>query len=113
MIRVYLHLLDRADEMSGIFNAGFENVSIMEIARTVTRHVPMEIDTTESNDPRSYRLCSDKLLATGFEPKFGIEDAIRDLVEAYRRGDLANDDNQYNVKTMLNLAAKNELSTIQ
>ena len=113
MIRVYLHLLDRADEMSGIFNAGFENVSIMEIARTVTRHVPVEIDTTESNDPRSYRLCSDKLLATGFEPKFGIEDAIRDLVEAYRRGDLANDDNQYNVKTMLNLATKNELSTIQ
>ncbi|HRD75888.1 MAG TPA: SDR family oxidoreductase, partial [Hyphomicrobiaceae bacterium] len=64
---LYIFLLDHP-EHTGVFNAGFENISIMDIAQRVTAHVPAEIVVTPSNDPRSYRVNSDRLLATGFKP---------------------------------------------
>ena len=57
LVRIYLHLLDSA-AAPGIYNAGFENLSIREIAERVQAAVPCEIITTSSNDPRSYRLCN-------------------------------------------------------
>ena len=60
---VYLHLIDHP-EVTGVYNAGFENISIMDIAKLVTKYISVEIAVTESNDPRSYRINSDKLLAT-------------------------------------------------
>lgn len=96
---VYLHLIDHP-EVTGIYNAGFENISILDIAKLVTKHVPVEIVVTESNDPRSYRVNSDKLLATGFKPKKGVEDAIREIIEKYRAGDLKDEDHFYNLKWM-------------
>lgn len=96
---VYLHLLDHP-EATGIYNAGFENISIMDIARLVTRHVPVEIAVTASNDPRSYRVNSDKLLATGFKPKKTVEDAVREIIGKYRDGALKDEDRCYNLKWM-------------
>src|SRR3954467_14676749 len=58
---VYLFMLDRPD-VQGVYNAGFENISIMDIAERVVEHAPSKITVTESNDPRSYRVNSDKLL---------------------------------------------------
>jgi len=82
---LYIFLL-KHPEHTGIYNAGFENVSILEIAKAVSRHVNAEIVVTPSNDPRSYRVNSDRLLATGFKPKKTIEDAISELVGLYRQG---------------------------
>jgi nucleoside-diphosphate-sugar epimerase len=82
---LYVFLLDHPEHV-GIYNAGFENLSIMEIAQTVARHVDAEIVVTPSNDPRSYRVNSDRLLATGFKPKKTIEDAVKELVGLYRQG---------------------------
>jgi nucleoside-diphosphate-sugar epimerase len=82
---LYLFLLDHP-EHAGIFNAGFENVSILDVAKMVARHVKAEIVVTPSNDPRSYRVNSDRLLATGYKPRKTIEDAIRELVGLYRQG---------------------------
>lgn len=96
---VYLHLIDHP-EVTGIYNAGFENISILDIAKIVTRHVPVEIIVTESNDPRSYRVNSDKLLATGFKPKKGVEDAVLEIITKYRAGDLKDEDRFYNLKWM-------------
>ena len=50
---------------TGIYNAGFENISILDIAKMVATQVEADIEVTESNDPRSYRVNSDKLLGTG------------------------------------------------
>lgn len=100
MVGVYLHFLKLGSRAQGIFNAGFENISILDIANMVARHVPAEIVVTESNDPRSYRLNSDKLLATGFKPQYGVEDAIKELVAAYRGGHFKDEDNCYNIRTM-------------
>jgi len=96
---VYIFLLDHP-ECTGVFNAGFENLSIMEIAERVAGHAPAEISVTESNDPRSYRINSDRLLATGYEPKKTVDDAIRELVAKFESGELKDDDRFHNLKWM-------------
>ena len=96
---VYLHLLDRPD-LRGIYNAGFENLSIMEIARMVADRVQTRISVIESNDPRSYRVNSAKLLAAGFRPKKTVHDAINEVVAAYQAGRLADEDRFHNLKWM-------------
>lgn len=87
-------------ELDGIYNAGFENISIMDIARAVTEVVPAEIAVSDSNDPRSYRINSDKLLKTGFVPTKGVNDAIRELVGKYESGILKDEDRFYNLRWM-------------
>lgn len=96
---VYLHLIDHP-EATGVYNAGFENISIMDIAKLVTKYIPVEIVVTESNDPRSYRINSDKLLATGYKPKKTVEDAIHEIIEQYRTGVLKDEDHFYNLRWM-------------
>jgi len=104
MIRVYHHFLQLGRRFPGIFNAGFENISILDIAQRVTRHVPAEIVVTPSNDPRSYRLSSKKLLATGFVQGHTVEDGILDVIAAQRDGRLKDEERCYNIKTMKKLA---------
>lgn len=96
---LYIYLMDHP-EITGIYNAGFENISILDIANMVTKYIPVEIVVTESNDPRSYRVNSDKLLATGFKPKKKVEDAIREIIEHYKQGTITDEDHFYNLKWM-------------
>lgn len=104
MIAVYLHFLELGDKAAGIYNAGFENISILDIANTVVKVVPADIVVTESNDPRSYRLSSDKLLSTGFKPEYSVAHGIQEIIEAYQSGTLRDDDSCYNVRVMKTLA---------
>ena len=104
MIRVYDHFLLQIDALdSGNYNAGFENMSILAIAELIKSKIPAEIVITESNDPRSYRQNSDKLLATGFLHSFSVEDAIDEIIAKYNTGEIENKDEYYTVKTMKNL----------
>ena len=96
---LYLHLIDHP-EITGIYNAGFENISILDIAKRVIQYVPAEITVTPSNDPRSYRINSDKLLATGFKPKKTVNDAICEMIEKYRACELKDENRFYNLKWM-------------
>ena len=96
---VYLFMLDHPQHV-GIYNAGFENISIMDIAERVLEHAPAEISVSESNDPRSYRVNSDKLLSTGFRPKKTVDDAIRELVHKFRTGELKDEERFHNLKWM-------------
>ena len=96
---VYLHLLDHP-EFTGIFNAGFENISILEIAERAAKRVGAKIIIKESNDPRSYRVNSNKLLATGYKPKKTVDDAIGEIVEKVRSGGLKDEDRFYNLRWM-------------
>ena len=95
-----MHFLKKGNKLKGIYNAGFENLSIMDIAKEVAKIVPAEIIVTESNDPRSYRLSSNKLLVTGFSPKYSVMDGIRDIIEAYGDGKIKDEENCYNIKIM-------------
>ena len=96
---VYLHFMDHP-EHTGIFNAGFENITILDIANLITKYIPVEVIVTESNDPRSYRINSDKLLATGFKPKKTVEHAVKEIIDSYRSGALSDEDHFYNLKWM-------------
>ncbi len=96
---VYLHFIDHP-KYSGVFNAGFENIKIIDIANLITKYIPVEIKVTESNDPRSYRINSDKLLATGFKPKKNVEHAVQEIIESYHNGILKDKDQFYNLKWM-------------
>jgi nucleoside-diphosphate-sugar epimerase len=101
-----------------IFNIGFQNMSIMDIAKMVKKVVSeeypqkpeIEIVTTESNDIRSYHINSDKVKRVlGFQPRFTIEDAVRGLCEAFKAGkipDSMTDDRYYNIRTVKKLNLK-------
>jgi len=96
---VYLFMLDNPQH-TGVYNAGFENISILDIAERVASQVEAEVVVTESNDPRSYRVNSDRLLATGFRPKKSVDDAIGEIIQKYRKGELKDDERFYNLKWM-------------
>lgn len=103
MVRVYQHFILNKNIDSGFYNAGFENISILEIAKKVQKKISSEINITSSNDPRSYRQNSDKLLATGFRQKFNIDDAIDEIAQKFRAGELIDKEIFYNVKIMKKL----------
>jgi nucleoside-diphosphate-sugar epimerase len=98
MVDLYLFAIDR--RLAGVFNAGFENLSIRQIADAIAARVPAEIAVCPSNDPRSYRLCADRLLATGFRPKKNVAAAVGELADAYRAGRLVDDPRWHTVNWM-------------
>jgi len=114
MCDLYKLLLEVPDEhIAGeTFNAGYQNHTIMEIAKMVKQVVQQEfpekteipIEITPTNDNRSYHINSDKIARKiGFKPKRGIEDAVRDLSRAFRAGKLPDsmtDERYYNVKVL-------------
>ena len=87
MLIIYLFLL-KNPHYCGIFNAGFENIAILDIARMIQRYIHCDIVVAESHDPRSYRLDSSKLLDTGFTPRKSVDVAIQEIIEAYHAGRL-------------------------
>jgi nucleoside-diphosphate-sugar epimerase len=119
MCDLYKLLLELPDEkIAGeTFNAGYQNMSIMDIARTVRDVVQqefsgrgnIEIVTTPTDDIRSYHINSDKIRRKlGFVPSHTIEDAVRDLCKAFKAGKLPNsmtDDLYFNVRRLKALRA--------
>ena len=72
-----------------VFNAGYQNLSLDAIADKVRDIVgpQVEVAHTPTDDNRSYHISSEKILRElGYSPRFTIEDAIRELVEAFRAG---------------------------
>jgi nucleoside-diphosphate-sugar epimerase len=128
-LRPNLHIQDYADlcktlfeapddkVANEIFNCGYDNMSIMEIAETVKKVVAEEfpdkdeigIEVTPSDDLRSYHINSDKVTdVIGFKPQYSVEDAIRGLCTAFHEGKLPNslnDDKYFNVRTMKKIGA--------
>jgi nucleoside-diphosphate-sugar epimerase len=119
MVDLYKLLLTVSDEkIAGqTFNAGFQNMSIMEIAQIAKRVVQeafpekgdIPIVTTPTDDIRSYHVNSDKIQRVlGFRPKHTIEDAVRDLCAAFEAGKLPNsmeDTFYFNVRRLKSLKA--------
>lgn len=88
---LYLFLLARP-HITGVYNAGFENLSIREIAEMACQKAQAKIVVLPSNDPRSYRVNSDKLLATGFRPTKTVAIAIDEICNAFRAGRLRDEE---------------------
>mgnify|MGYP006100162619 FL=1 len=114
-------LLISADEKkikNEIFNVGYQNLSIMQIAEKVKKIVENEfseireikIQKEQSNDLRSYHINSDKIKnILNFRPKYSIEDAIIELCNAFKKKlltDSFDNDFYFNVKRLKNIQAK-------
>lgn len=128
-MRPNLHINDMCDlyqlvlELPGekiqgeTFNAGYQNMTINDIAETVKRVVmeefpelgEIEIERTPSDDNRSYHINSGRIKERiGFEARRSVEDAVRDLCQAFRDGrlpDSLQDDIYFNVRRLKRLNA--------
>lgn len=99
MCDLYLWMLSHPG-CTGIYNAGFENLSIADIARKIANSLNVRTTALPIIDQRSYRLNSAKLLATGFKPKKTVSDAVQEIIEAVKSGQLTDDPRWYNLKAM-------------
>ncbi|MEM6750331.1 MAG: SDR family oxidoreductase [Planctomycetota bacterium] len=114
MCRCYEAVLaaDDATVAGKVWNAGYHNHSVADLAEAVRKTVAeltpalgeIDVETTPTDDPRSYHINSDKIKAElGFEPRHTIEDAVGDLVRAFAAGKLPesmSDPRYFNVKVM-------------
>jgi len=108
MVQAYLVLLAAPTELINgeVFNAGYENQQVDELAQIVRNvvgpHVEMEVVPTDDN--RSYHISSDKIAdVLGFKPTHTIEEAAEDLLCAFKSGQLPNsmtDSRYFNIKRM-------------
>jgi nucleoside-diphosphate-sugar epimerase len=97
------------------FNAGYENHTVAQLALFVKEVVeeefpgkaPIRIETTTSNDNRSYHVSSRKIAEVlGWKPKRTIGDAVRDLCRAFKQGefpDSMTNESYVNVKAVKSL----------
>jgi nucleoside-diphosphate-sugar epimerase len=81
MIRSYEFFIKK--NLKGCFNLGFENKTVEQIAKDVCSVIPCNISVLKSNDNRSYRINSDKILKAGFKPEFDSMDAIYELKKIF------------------------------
>ncbi len=114
---LYVQLVDMPKELiaGDVFNAGYQNYSISELAEfvkgVVEEEMPelgkLQIVTSPSDDMRSYHVSSEKIAKKlGFRPKRTIKDAVRDLCHAFKAGklpDSMSDTKYFNVKRILEL----------
>lgn len=98
MVRAYEFFIKK--NLYGVFNVGFENIKIKNIAKEIQKIIPCDIKILKSNDPRSYRMNSEKLLNTGFKPKYNFIDAIYDLKQNFEKGFKPTNEN-WNLKHLL------------
>ncbi|HEY1727851.1 MAG TPA: NAD-dependent epimerase/dehydratase family protein [Candidatus Baltobacteraceae bacterium] len=123
---LYVDILDEpAAKVAGeIFNVGYQNhtlARLAEIVKSVVEHelpdlAPIAIETTPTNDNRSYRVESEKIARVlGFQPRRTIEDAVRDLCRAFRNGRFPyaiDDERYYNVQLMKGAKARTNGSAL-
>jgi len=114
MAKLYLQTLEWPDnKIDGrIFNVGYENRRVSEIAKIVQRIVgpDVQIVTTPTDDNRSYHISSEKIKRElDFAPRHTVEDAARDLVTAFQADKIPNsmtDIRYYNIRMMQALNLK-------
>ena len=100
LANVYMHFIKKPQLKSGFYNAGFENLSIIEIAKIVSKKIPSKIEVSNIKDVRSYRQNSDKLIATGFKKEFGINHAIDDMHKKFISNEIQDTEQCYTVNWM-------------
>ena len=108
MVESYLAVLNaEPQKINGqIFNVGFKNQSVNELANDVKEVIgdDIKIINTKSDDNRSYHVSSQKIKdILGFETKHTVKDAVADLKDAFEKQLLTNTFNDeffFNIKRM-------------
>jgi len=108
MVEAYVALLDAPDEIIAgqVFNAGYENQSVEELAVLVREVMgdDVQLVQTPTDDNRSYHISSARIRdVLGFVPKHSIRDAVVDMKRAFDAGLLPNsltDERYFNIRRM-------------
>ena len=116
MVNAYIYLIDYDLKKINrkIYNVGYENLSIEEIAKKVKKYLPhnSEIEFIKTNDNRSYHVSSQKIeKEINFKPKYTIDDAIKELIEKFQTiniKDPFNNPEYRNLKELKNNSIFNE-----
>ena len=114
MARVYEVLIKapKSKVSSEIFNVGYENRTVLDLANTVKSVLGDDIQliATPTDDNRSYHVSSKKIAdRLGFTASHTIKDAVSDIKNAFEKGLLPNslDDEMYfNIKRMQSINLK-------
>ena len=97
--RNYLHVRDAAlvfiwamkhyDDMKGLpYNVGLPDVNLtkLELCEAIKKHLPdfyfCEAPIGSDPDKRSYIISNERILRTGWRPKYSLDDAITELIRA-------------------------------
>ena len=109
MTDLYVNLVGRPrEEIAGrIWNAGYDNMQVQDIAEMIQQSLspePIEVAFESTDDLRSYRVNSDLIRKEiGFTPQHSIQNAVDDLVSAFRTGkirDSMTDERYFNIRRM-------------
>ncbi len=111
MVEAYIAVLRApVDVIAGqIYNAGYENQPVSELAEIVRQEVgtDVKLTTTSTDDNRSYHISSQKIKdQLGFRATFNINKAVKDLLDAFEKGRLPNsleDEIYFNIRRMQSL----------
>lgn len=107
MVRAYEFFL--INNLTGIWNIGFENTSILDIAKIIKLKTSIDYIIEDIIDERSYRQDSTKLVNIGFKPKKNFENAIDEIVDSFNNGLITISDNNYNMNIMKKLANEKKI----
>ena len=103
LIRIYEFFLTKKNIPEGIYNAAFEIFKIKDVAKKIQKKTGANIKYLKSNDPRSYRQDSSKIIKLGFKPLYRVEDAINEIIDKYNKKKIKDNINCYNLKKMKKL----------
>jgi nucleoside-diphosphate-sugar epimerase len=89
--RAFMHAMNLFESMKGSpYNVGLSdaNLSKAELCGRIALQIPsfvyLEASVGEDPDKRDYIVCNSKIERTGYQPKYGLDDGIRELIKGYQ-----------------------------
>lgn len=86
----FVFAIDHFEEMKGKpYNCGLStaNLSKIELCEKIKQHIPgfvyLEAPVGEDPDKRDYIVSNERLEATGWRPKYSLDDGIEELIKVY------------------------------
>jgi nucleoside-diphosphate-sugar epimerase len=107
MANIYIHFL-RKNLKQGSYNASDGNLRVIDKAKIIQKlSKNCKIKITKSNDIRSYRLSSEKLIKTGFKFKHELIPSLYEMYQMFKDGKIKDLPNFYSLKWLSEFKNKN------
>ena len=89
--RAFIHAIDNFEAMKGqSYNVGLSdaNLSKAELCQRIQKHLPkfvfLEAPIGEDPDKRDYIVSNERIAATGWRPRYSLDEGIQELIKAFR-----------------------------
>lgn len=105
--RAILFFIKKKKTQHQIYNIGFENLKILDIAKKIQSKIKCKIKIEKTIDIRSYRLQSNRLLKEGFKPIFSVNDAINELIDFFTNNNFKENYLNHNIPVVKRVLRKN------